>query len=129
MTRTLVREALVLLVGVAVSGAAAIILERVGRDLEFVHGIVIPIAFCLVRAAFVSGCAQETTWGRRLAYQVFIAGALIALLLFEMGVGLFAGARDIPMTVWMVVAGFGGVYCVMICVAERWLEPSDLTGR
>ena len=40
------------------------------------------------------------------------------LFLYEMGVGLFLGAKDIPAAVWAVVAGFGAAYVVVVYFAE-----------
>ncbi len=123
MSRILVREILVLVFGVAVSGTVAVVLQAVGKDWELVHGIVVPIAVCLLRLVAISEPLQATTWVRRLLHQVFMAIALIALLLFEMGVGLFAGAQGIPATVWVVVGSIGVFYLAMICLSETFRLP------
>jgi len=40
------------------------------------------------------------------------------LLLFELGMGLFIEAKDIPAEVWAIVVGFGMLYVVSVCIAE-----------
>jgi hypothetical protein len=47
-------------------------------------------------------------------------GALAAaLLVFEMGVAMFAGDAGIPFGAWAVVAGFGTSYVLLFCLAHR----------
>jgi hypothetical protein len=74
--------------------------------------------------SFVRGCPKNTSAIRQALYQVLHAFALIMLLLFEMGMGLFIEAKDIPAAVWAVVAGFGVIYVLSICIAESMQTSS-----
>jgi hypothetical protein len=87
-----------------------------------------PIFFCLGRAAFAPSPPRNAVAIRRFVHQVLVALALVMLLLFEIGLGLFAGANDIPATVWMVVGSFAVVYVALICITESMRAPAA-TGK
>jgi len=89
-----------------------------GNKLELLPGVVVPICFCLGRMSFVPGCPKSASAIRQTFYQILRAFALIMLLLFEMGVGFFLDAKDIPAGVWAVVGGFGVIYVTSICIAD-----------
>ena len=112
------RETLVLCLGVIVAAAAATICRLWGNKLELLPGVVVPILFCLGRASLVSNCPKIATAIRRVLYQLLRAFALIMLFLFEIGVGLFIDAKDIPMAVWAVIGGFGVTYIAFVYFAE-----------
>ena len=60
---------------------------------------------------------------RQASYQLLRTFALIMLLLFELGMGLFIEAKDIPAAVWAVVVGFGMAYVLSMWVVE-WMQRS-----
>lgn len=119
----ILREICVLCLGVVVAGVAAIVCRLLGNKLELLPGVVVPIVFCLGRLVCVPGCSNDMGMGRRVACQLLRAFALITLLLFEMGVGLFIEARDIPFAAWAVVGGFGAAYVFFIHVLESLSRP------
>lgn len=47
-----------------------------------------------------------------------MAASLILLLLFEAGIGMFLGAKGIPLAVWAIVMGFGAGYLLVVSIAE-----------
>jgi hypothetical protein len=112
------RETTVLCLGAATAAAAAAISRLLGNRLELLPGIVVPIAFCLGRLCFARQCSEATTAIRRAICQLLLAFALIALFVFEMGVGLFIDANDIPIGAWAIVGCFGAAYVVCVLVAE-----------
>jgi hypothetical protein len=118
ITHILIREVQVLGAGIVVSATISLALQHLGKDLELIHGIVVPILFCLGRAAFVTSQPHNISALRRVISQIMLAFALIVLLLFEMGIGLFATANDIPIEVWCIIIGFGILYLFLMCCAE-----------
>jgi hypothetical protein len=78
----------------------------------------IPIFVCFVRAGFVRKPSECVSKLRSVLYQVLIAFALISLLVFEIGVGLFVGAPGIPLNAWLIVAGLGVIYVTFLCLAD-----------
>lgn len=86
----------------------------------------IPIIVCLVRVGFVRMPSPNASKLRSILYQITIALALILLLLYEIGMGLFIGAIGIPLVAWLVVAGFGMLYVIFFCLAEA-IDPSGDT--
>ncbi len=125
MIAVVFRECVVLLVGVAVSLLASLF-GNAGRDFgALVAAILLPIAFCLIRAAMVRFPRAVLSLLRRGSYQITIGLALISLLVFEMGIAMLAGDADIPLGVWGVVAGFGAGYVSLFCLAHRIGRLSD----
>lgn len=119
MIAVFLRESTVLVIGVAVSFIASLFGDA-GRDFgALAAAILIPIAFCLVRAAMIRFPREQLPPLRRGAFQTVTGAALVSLLVFEMGVAMFAGAADIPLVWWIVVAGFGVSYVLLSCVAHR----------
>jgi hypothetical protein len=122
----ILRETQVLCLGVLVAVAAPILCRLCGNKLELLPGIVVPICFCLGRLALLPGCPKHTFTLRQILHQALCAISLIMLFLFELGVGLFIDAKDIPLTVWAVVGSFGVAYVISICIAESirgsWAE-------
>ena len=133
----LLRETLVLGLGVVVAALADIVFRLCGNRLELLPGIVVPICFCLVRLVFFPGCSANAGAIWQAVYQLMRAFGLIMLLLFEMGVGLFLGAKDIPGFVWGIIGGFGVAYVASVYIAEsiqtsveiRSIGPSDSVQR
>ena len=107
MITVICRECVVLLIGVGVSLLASLF-GNAGRDFgALAAAILLPIVFCLIRAIVVQFPRAKLSLFWRGSYQITIALALISLLIFEMGVAMFAGAGDIPVGAWSVVVGFG----------------------
>ncbi len=127
MIAVLCRECVFLLIGVGVSLLASLF-GNAGRDFgALVAAILLPIGFCLIRAAVIRSPRAELSlfWWR--SYQITIGLALVSLLIFEMGVAMFAGEADIPLGAWGVVAAFGVGYILLFGVAHRICRwPDDL---
>jgi len=117
------RETFVLCLGTVIAAIAPPIFRFFGNRLELLPGIVIPIVFCLGRLIFVPACPQGIGTLRQIAYSLLRAFALIMLFLFELGVGLFAGANDIPGFVWAIIGCFGVAYVMSIFVIEKMRPP------
>lgn len=123
-----VRESGVLAIGCVVSAIVAYLLNFGQPRLKMMPfanplaALFIPIIVSLVRAAFVRKPSADVSKLRSILYQVSIALALILLLLFEIGVGLFIGAVGIPIFAWLIVAGFGMLYVLFFCFAEA-IDP------
>jgi len=130
MIAVIFRECIVLLVGVAVSFVASLF-GNAGRDIgALAAAILFPIAFCLVRAAMVRYPQGKLPLLRRGGFQLAIGLAIISLFVFEVGVAMFAGAADIPLGAWGVVASFGAGYVLLLCVAYRLsYSPDYLAGE
>jgi hypothetical protein len=112
------RECVVLLLGVGVSLIASL-LANAGRDFgALAAAILLPVTFCLIRAALVRYPHGKPAPFRRGGFRVAIGVALVFLLLFEMGLAFFAGADGIPIVWWVVVVGFGAAYVLLFCVAH-----------
>jgi hypothetical protein len=112
------REFIVLLLGAAVSFFASLF-GNAGRDFgALVAAVLLPIAFCLIRAALVRYPSQALSALRRACFQLALALGLVLLLVFEMGVAMFAGAADIPLGVWAVVSAFGIGYVLLFAAAH-----------
>jgi hypothetical protein len=126
MIRTIKRESMVLLMGLAIQGAIAVAFSNVVKDLDLLHGIVAPIFVCVFRVAFFRAPAPAGSPRRWAVQQLLMAASLIVLMLFEMGTGLFMGAKGIPVGVWAVVLGCGLLYLALACVAEA-LNVTDRT--
>ena len=91
-----------------------------GRDVKaLAAAILVPIAFCLVRAALTNLRFGNLSAFLRVAAQLSLGFALISLLIFEMGVAMFAGAADIPAGVWCVLLMFGVAYICLYVTAHR----------
>lgn len=112
------REIGVLLLGVAVAFAASLAGDA-GRNFgALVVAILLPIAFCLVRAGLAKLPSENSSGLRHVAAQLSLGFALIALLVFEMGVAMFAGAQGIPAGVWVVLSVFGAGYVCLFVLAH-----------
>ena len=119
-----IRETCVLLLGLAVSLVCSLF-GNAGRDFgALVAAILVPIVFCLIRAGFADLSLDGLRSSRRLVAQIVFAVSLVSLLLFEMGVAMFAGAADIPVGVWFVVAGFGAAYIILMVSANVCARPT-----
>jgi hypothetical protein len=117
------RETLVLCFGVVVAASAAMACRFLGIKLELLPGVVVPIAYCLMRLSFTNQHPRSTTAICWAIGQVLRALALIMLLLFEMGVGLFIEAKDIPWEMWAIIGGFGVAY-VAFCYTGETMQSS-----
>lgn len=123
IARTALRECLVLCVGLAVAWLLRLIFDD-GRPMPNqmpanpLLALFGSIGLCLVRAALVGERQSEVSNLRWTLYQIVIALALILLLVFEIGAGLFIGARGIPTVAWAILAGLGLGYVFFFCVAE-----------
>ena len=120
MMAAFLRECVVLLIGVAVALVASLF-GNAGRNFAALVGaMLLPIAFCLGRAALLRYPTVRLSRVRRFVWNLTTALSIIALLLFEMSVGMFAGANGIPIGAWAVVATFGATYLTLRCIAD-WL--------
>ena len=120
-----IRETAVLGGGVIIAIVAAILGRQHGRDLDVMLGIVLPIIFCLARLACVSRVPGNTTMLRYMIHQLSWAFALIMLFLFELGVGLFILAKDIPFLYWGVIAAFATAYLAAMYAVESLQTPQS----
>lgn len=119
-----IRETCVLLLGLTVSLVCSLF-GNAGRDFgALVAAILVPIVFCLVRAGLADLPLEGLRASRRIFAQILFAVSLVSLLLFEMGVAMFAGAADIPAGVWGVVAGFGVAYITLMVYANTCARPT-----
>ena len=123
-----IRETCVLLLGLTVSLVCSLF-GNAGRDFgALVAAILVPIVFCLVRAGLADLPLEGLRASRRIFAQILFAVSLVSLLLFEMGVAMFAGAADIPADipagVWGVVAGFGVAYITLMVYANTCARPT-----
>ena len=119
MIGVIFRECIVLLLGIAVSFVAS---QFGNADQDFgalIAAILLPVVFCLIRAALVRYPSHTPSALRRTGFQFALALGLISLLVFEMGVAMFAGAADIPIAVWVVIGAFGIGYVVLLAVAHH----------
>jgi hypothetical protein len=129
MHSTALREAQVLLLGVALAFTVSLTVRRGGMA-ELLLAIVVPLALCIFRMTVIPypriGRIM-TTW-KRVACQILLAIAIVLLLLFEMLVGLFAGPRKgIPWGAWAFVFALGAVY-VGVMTAAEWLQTPRQEG-
>ena len=120
-----IRETCVLLLGLAVSLVCSLF-GNAGRDFSaLVAAILIPIVFCLIRACLADLPLGGLRSSRRIVAQVLFAVSLVSLLVFEMGIAMLAGAADIPLGVWFVVAGFGIAYITLMVYANACARPTS----
>ncbi len=124
MSRVLIRETLVLALGILLAAIAALAFQGDRDGLHLLCAIVVPIFFCLGRAAFAPSPPRNAAAIRRFIHQVLVALALTMLFVFETVVGLFAGAKDIRVVVWTVVSDFAIVYVAIICITESMGKPA-----
>ena len=125
-SRVAVRETLVLLLGVAISLAASRFGNAGAGFPKLAVAILLPIAFCLARAKLVKlPTRRRTSPWRCFLSQLAFAAAFILLLLFEMGVALFAGSADIPVGFWVVLGCFGFGYIALFLVARSLADLHD----
>ena len=105
MASLMLRECCVLLLGVILAFMTSLFLNPARDAIALALAVLVPVGFCLGRTAFVRFPDAPISPLRRLGFQFAIAFALISLLLFEMGVAIFARAKDIPAFVWALVLG------------------------
>lgn len=118
MGKIIVRETLILLLGGAVSCLAGFLAGPAGKNASgLLLAILTPIGFCLARAAMVRLDTRRTPAWRQVAAQVVLAAALVALLLFELGVALAAGAPRVPPLLGLVFGVLGLAYVLLFCGA------------
>ena len=123
-----IRETFVLMLGCLLSFIGSLILGNANRDYAaLASAILLPIVFCLIRASLVKRPDSTLSGIRHVGYQLCLGLALVLLLLFEMSLGLFLGAADIPTVMWMIVAAFGMGYVLFFTVAFRVGSTTDLT--
>lgn len=119
MITVAIRETFVLMLGCLISFAGSMILGNADRDFAaLTSAILLPIVFCLIRAAFVKSPDPTLSGIRRVGYQLILGIALVLLLLFEMSFGLFCGAADIPLAMRLAIAAFGMGYVLCYSVAR-----------
>ncbi|MDY0169579.1 MAG: hypothetical protein RBS80_23760 [Thermoguttaceae bacterium] len=115
-----VRETVVLLLGCLFVFIGALILGNANREFAaLASAIILPIVFCLIRASLIKRPDSALSAFRSVGYQLCLGIAFVFLLIFEMSLGLFVGAADIPATVWLIVGGFGMGYVSFFSVAFR----------
>jgi hypothetical protein len=123
-----IRETFVLMLGCLLSFIGSLMLGNANRDFTaLASAILLPILFCLIRAALVKRPGSTLSGIRHVGYQLCLGFALVLLLLFEMSVGLFLGAADIPTVMWIIVAAFGMGYVFFFTVASRVGSTTDLS--
>lgn len=99
-----------------------------------IAALFVPIIFCLVRAGFVRSPSNDVSKLQSMLYQVFIALALIFLMMFEISVCLFIGGQGIPFEAWLIAVGLGGLYVLFYCLADatnpsRKFRPHSMLRR
>ncbi len=113
-----VRETIVLLLGCLFAFIGSLILGNANQEFAaLASAIILPIVFCLIRASLIQRRDSALTAFRDVGYQLCLGIAFVFLLLFEMSLGLFLGAADIPAAVWLIVGGFGMGYVFFFSVA------------
>lgn len=118
MPMVAIREGFVLAIGCVIAWAAVTFVGYARVLANPIATMLLPIGFCLARAAMAGRPNIDHSQIRQTARQLAIAVALIFLFLFETAMGWFMGANGIPLWVWGVVVGFGCVYVLMFCVAH-----------
>ena len=115
-----VRETVVLLLGCLFAFIGSLILGNANREFAaLASAILLPIVFCLIRASLVKRPDAALSAFRVNGYQLCLGIAFVFLLLFEMSLGLFLGAADIPAAMWLIVGGFGMGYVLFFSVSIR----------
>jgi len=121
-----IRECIVLVLAFGISLIASMF-ANAGRDIgALAAALLLPVGFCLVRAARVRYQRTELSTLRSVSHQIVLALAFISLLIFEAGVAMFAGDAGIPFGVWVVVGGFGVGYVLLFCFAHWIGQPPDV---
>lgn len=118
MPMVALRECFVLAIGCAIAWTAITLVGNGRVPANPIATMLLPIGFCLARAAFSGRPKLDHSRIRQTARQLAIAVALIFLFLFETAVGWFMWANNIPHWVWGIVVGFGCVYVLMFCFAH-----------
>jgi len=101
-----------------------------GRNIVFLAAaVLVPIGFCVARAALLDGLPPTVPALRRIFAQLVTAAALVVLLVFEMGVAMLAGAAGIPADVWVFLGAVATAYVGLMISADvvggRSLKASD----
>ena len=121
MIRVALREILVLLIGCVLAWVVSLAVGDAGRNFgALAASILVPIAFCLGRAAMVRPPMPQWSAARRVGYQVAVGIALVMLLVFEMGTPMLLGVADVPVAAWGVLAVIGIAYATLFCVAHHF---------
>lgn len=122
------RECVVLLASMVLTASVAYLISD-GRPrpkmMPFANPLValfVPIFICILRAGFVRGPSKHVSKLRAILFQISIAFALIFLLLFEIGVGLFVDGVGIPLDAWLIVIALGLAYVLFFCLAHT-IDP------
>ena len=122
-----IRETVVLTLGCLVTFIGSLLLGNANRDFAaLASAVLLPIVFCLIRVSLVKRPDSTLSGLRHVGYQLCLGLALVLLLLFEMSMGMFLGAADIPIGMWMVVGAFGMAYVVFFCLAFQIGSTTEL---
>jgi hypothetical protein len=121
----MLRELLVIVTAFLLAALTTAIGRFLPDGVRLMMAILVPIAFCLGRAAFFPSARRLPPGWRRVVYSLLAAAAVVLLWLFEMSVGLLLGAAGIPAIVWLAIAAIGCTYVVLIGLARRMIEASS----
>ncbi len=120
----------VLLLGGLFVCLGSLMLGNANRDFAaLASAILFPIIFCLIRAMSVGRASTVLSSWREFSYQLCIGIAFVFLLLFEMSLGLFYGAADIPASWWVIVGGFGMGYVFCFTVSFHLGSVAEGSGK
>ena len=126
LTALALREARVISIGALVVCAGNFIGNGNPGKLRFAASLLIPIVFCLLRAAMVSSPSTERSAVRRGLFLVLIAVALIALLVFEFTIGQIVGLNRISPDAVGLLFVLGVTYVFLYGLAHQFVSTAPL---
>ena len=124
-TTLALREARVVSIGALLACAGLFIGNGQPGGLGFAASLLIPIVFCLLRAAMVSSPPAELSVVRRGLFQVLLAVALIMLLVFEFAIGQIVANRISPDALGLLFV-LGVSYVFLYCLAHQFISIDPL---
>lgn len=125
LTTLALREARVVFIGALVACAGNLFGNGNPGGLGFAASLLLPIVFCLLRAAMISSPPAELAVVRQGLFQVLLAVALIVLLVFEFAIGQIAGLNGVSPDALGLLFVLGVTYVFLYCLAHQFisLEP------
>jgi len=120
------REARVVSIGALVACAGNFFGNGQPGGLGFAAALLLPIVFCLLRAAMISSPPPELSVVRRGLFQIVLAVALIVLLVFEFAIGQMAGLNRVSPDALGLLVVLGVTYVFLYCLAHQFISTDPL---
>lgn len=117
MLYVIVREGLVLLLGVVISLIVSLLTKNVAVDWKMAAALLVPVGLCLIRACWTSIPHRSCTFFRYFLASIFVAGAIVILFLFEILVGVLTAQNNLPVGVWIIPATLAAAYIAAYTIA------------